>query len=62
MDDHDELVTLRAKVESMESIVHAYFAPKPQPQKLRLGKLSKSSIGVSIFFGIVNFLRFMFLE
>ena len=60
MDDHDELVTLRAKVESLESIIHAYFAPKPQ--KLRLGKLSKSSIGVSIFFGIVNFLRFMFLE
>lgn len=62
MDDHDEIIRLQAKVESMESIVHAYFAEKTHQPKFKLGKLSKGSIGVSIFFGVVNFLRFMFLE
>jgi hypothetical protein len=61
MEDHDEIVALKAKIETMEMIMKTYL-PKPQPPKLRLGKLSKSSIGVSLFFGVLNFIKFMFFE
>ncbi len=61
MEDHDEIVALKAKIETMEMIMKTYL-PKPQAPKLRLGKLSKSSIGVSLFFGILNFIKFMFFE
>ena len=61
MEDHDEIVALKAKLETMEMIMKTYL-PKPQTPKLRLGKLSKSSIGVSLFFGVLNFIKFMFFE
>lgn len=56
MDDHDRIVALEARLESMEDNFRAYL-PVTEPRKLKLGASSKASIGVSIAIGLYNAIR-----